>query len=233
MQKIFILYSLISWVYALIVVVICFLALPKVIKESNNINESDGILKKFYIFERIFYQVNEYLCSNQCLCPDNQKMSFQKCPKELISNVFEESLSSVGNKNIIKNIDNNKFMSYWSKIEKKFDCVGLGNNSDFSNENNFTSINKYLFSNNQKEVKKFGCLYSLSNWLNKMILSFSILLLINIILLVICLYIAFAILYDKVYEGSNLPEKQIKNISEKENRKSLDIKINNNDIETN
>ena len=101
----------------------------------------------------------------------------------------------------ISDFDEEKFFKYWARIENKFECAGIcriGYNE--------TSINKFLFTDSTKTVKKNGCIYPLSNWLNKMIISFGSLLIINIVISTLCLYICFVILFVKVYEESNLPK---------------------------
>ena len=98
--------------------------------------------------------------------------------------------------------------TYTDFIEEKFNCVGLCNTSYISTENNdLITINKYLFSDNTNSIKNFGCIFPLSDYLYKMIISFSVLLIINILFLVMSIYIGIAIYLDKVFEGSNFPHK--------------------------
>lgn len=233
MQKIYIIYGILSWAYSIVVCVVCFLSCPKIIKNTSDLNcqsiNPTGLLKDFYKFENIFYEINKYLCSDECTCPENEKMNFQKCPEELKKNAFNQSLEIYAGSDFANEFKSNKFMSYWEKIEKKFECVGFCNISYYNLEEN---INKFLFSDNRNNIKNKGCLFPLSNWLNKMILSFNILVIINIILSSICIYICFAILFDKVYEGSNYPEqptnvRKKKNLSLSENKQ---ININNDDL---
>ena len=206
MQKIYIIYAILAWIYSVIVCVICFLSSPNIIKNTSDFNcESmnlKGILKDFNKFDNILYEINNYLCSDECPCL-NDEMNFQKCPELVKNYVFNQTLSNYYNSDFIESFNNDKFMSYWSKIETKFKCIGFCNISTI--DANFTY--KFLFSDNKNtEIKNEGCLFPLSRWLNKMILSFSSLVIINIVLSVICIYICFAILFDKVYEGSNFPQ---------------------------
>ena len=192
-QKIYIIYGILTFIYSIIVCSICFISNPNIIKDNDESCQSvkfKGILKDFNISEEIFYRVNEILCSNSCPCPEGEKMNFQKCPyKEELSNFIDKEY---------ENFDGNNFISYWSNIEKKFHCVGLCKTFSFSSEED-DNINKYLFSDSNEKDIKHGCIYPLSNWISKMIISFSCLVIINLILLAFCLYMAFALLFDKIY----------------------------------
>ena len=238
MQKIYIIYGIISWSYSIVVCVICFLSCPKIIKNTNDLNcqsiNLSGLLKDFYKFENIFYEINKYLCSDECPCTENEKMNFQKCPEEIKKTAFNQSLEIYARSDFSEEFNINKFMSYWEKIEKKFKCIGFCNISYYNlEENNLTNINKFLFSDNRNNIIYNGCIFSLSNWLNKMILSFNSLLIINIVLSAFCIYICFAILFDKVYEGSNYPEQPRRNVHKKKNlglSENKQININNDDF---
>ena len=228
MQKIYIIYAFLTWVYSIIVCVQCFLTYPNIIKNNSDLNcqtiELSGILKNFQKFENIFYDINEYLCSNECPCPENENMKFQKCQDIIKKKVFNESTI---NKNFV-DFNYKKFMAYWEKVENKFKCVGFCNVTyDNYEENNITNISKYLFSNNQNKIENYGCLFPLSNWLNKMILSFVSIMIVNIILSAVCIYICIAILFDKVFEGSNFPQyfpnPRKNNILHKSENKQIDI----------
>ncbi len=225
MQKIYIIYAILTWVYSVVVCVICFISAPKIIKYNSDTNcESlnlKGILQNFYKFENIFYEVNNYFCSEEII-------NFQKCSDVTKNEAFDLSLLNLNNSNkkMYENFNKDKFMSYWSKIEKKFKCVGLCNTSYISDiDNNLTNISNYLFSDNTKPIDNTsGCIFPLSDWLNKMIISFACLLIVNIVLSVICIYICFAIYYDKVYEGSNYPDiGHIKGIISKSENKQIEI----------
>ena len=230
MQKIYILYGLFSWVYSIIVLVIAFVYLPNMIKDNDNNSTCEsinlkGILKDFDKFEHIFNEINQYLCSSNCTCSNDEKMNFQKCDYKInLTNIIDTQYQS--------NFDEEKFFSYWARVEKRFECANLCKNS--YDGNNEESKNHFLFTDSTKNVKKNGCIYPLSNWLNKMIISFASLLIINIIISTLCLYICVAILFDKVYEGSNIPKSFInKNklsgiIPGAKDSNSLDVKINNN-----
>ena len=193
----------------MIVCIISFSSSPKVLKENSSgvchSSNFKGILKNMNKIENIFYSLDEYICSNECPCESNENMNYQKCKNP---NILLESLSHISDKKIISNFDSEKFVSYWSFIEEKFNCVGLCNTSYISTENNdLITINKYLFSDNTNSIKNFGCIFPLSDYLYKMIISFSVLLVINILFLVMSIYIGIAIYLDKVFEGSNLPQK--------------------------
>ena len=193
MQKIYIIYGILVFVYSIIVCSICFISNPNIIKDNDESCKSvkfKGILKDFIISENIFYEVNKILCSNSCPCPEDEKMNFQKCS-------YDEGLSSFIDKEH-ESFDENNFISYWSNIEEKFHCVGLCKIFSFSLEDEDHSISKYLFSDSNEKNIKYGCIYSLSNWMNKMIISFNCLIIINLILLAFGLYMAFALLFDKV-----------------------------------
>jgi hypothetical protein len=211
MQKIYLIYAIITWIFSVVVCAICFISYPNIIKDNSNIDcqsiNPKGILKNINKFDNIFYEVNKFLCSDDCMCSD-EIISFQKCPDLIKTEAFKSVSNLNSNSDItIKEKFNEKFMSYWSKIEKKFDCVGICNTSYVSpNDNNIININKYLFSDYRNSIENMGCLYPLSLWLNKMIISFASLLIFNIVLSFICIYIGFAILFDKVYEGSNYPD---------------------------
>ena len=232
MQKIYILYGTLSWVYSIIVCVLVFICSPNVIKDNDNNSTCKsinlkGILKDFDNFEVIFYEINEYLCSSNCTCPNDEKMNFQKCD-------YDGNLSNYIDRQYVSDFDEEKFFKYWARVENKFECAGICKIGD-----NETSINQFLFTDNTKNVTKKGCIYPLSNWLNKMIISFGSLLIINIIISTLCLYICFAILFDKVYEGSNLPKSFVsKNklsgiIQGGKDFNSVDVKISNNNNNNN
>ena len=112
-------------------------------------------------------------------------------------------------------------MSYWSKIETKFKCIWFCNISNLviEEENTENTTSKLLFSDKNIEIENYGCLFPMSKWFNNMILSFGSLVIINIVLSAICIYICIAILFDKVYEGSNYPQYfKNKNLSKSENK---------------
>ena len=227
MQKIYILYGILAWVYSIIVCVIAFIYSPNVIKDNDNNSKCKSInlkriLKDFDNFENLFNEISGYLCSSNCTCSNGEKMNFQKCD-------YNGNLSDYINNQYISDFDEEKFFKYWARVENKFECAGIcriGYNE--------LSINQFLFTDSSKTVKKNGCIYPLSNWLNKMIISFGSLLIINIVISTLCLYICFAILFDKVYEGSNLPKSLMsKNklsgiIPGGKDFGSVDVKINNN-----
>jgi hypothetical protein len=223
MQKIYILFGTFAWVYSIIVCVIAFIYSPNVIKDNDNNSKCKSIhlkriLKDFDKLENIFYGIYDYLCSSNYTCSNDEKMNFQKCD-------YNGNLSDCIDKQYAGDFDEEKFFKYWARVENKFECAGICRNE---------SINKFLFTDSTKNVKKNGCIYPLSNWLNKMIISFGSLLIINIVISTLCLYICFAILFDKVYEGSNLPKSFInKNklsgiIPGGKDFNSVDVKINNN-----
>lgn len=229
MQKIYIIYAFLTWVYSIIVCIQCFLSYPNIIKKNSDLNcqsiKLRGLLKNFQKFENIFYDINNYLCSNDCPCKEDENMKFQKCQDIIKRKVFNESMADGG---FGDNFNYNKFMLYWEKIENKFECVGFCNESYYNfEENNIVNISKYLFSNNRNIIKNYGCLFPLSNWLNKMILSFVSIMIVNIVLSAICIYICIAILFDKVYEGSNYPQyftgSHKKNIFHKSENKQINI----------
>ena len=247
MQKIYIIYAIISFAYSIVVSVICFLSFPKTIKNKSDLDcqkiSPKGILSNFYKLENIFYETDKYLCSDECPCVNDEKIKFQKCPETLKKSVFNQSLLYYTGSEFQEQFNNNKFMKYWERLENKFKCTGFCNNSYFNIEdNNINYINKYLFSNKNNKIKNNGCLFPMSDWFNKMILSYGILVIINTALTIICIYTCFAILFDKVYEGSNYPQyssrqikkkisenKQIDIINENHSKKdkSLDIKVTN------
>jgi len=247
LQKIYIVVGSLIAIYSIIVCILSFFSIPKVFKENSaNICQASnfkGILKNMNKIENVFYSLDEYICSNECPCNNNENMNYEKCKNP---DILLESLSLISDKKIVSNFNTEKFVSYWSFIEEKFDCVGLCNTSYISTENNnFNNINKYLFSDNTNSIKNFGCVYPLSDYLNKIIITFSILLLINILFLVMALYIGIAIYLDKVFEGSNLPQKpklfyekgvigknilrQVNIIQGSNNFGSVNVKINNNE----
>ena len=211
MQKIYILYAILSWIYSVIVCVICFLSSPNIIKNISDLDcqsiNLKGILQDFNKFDYIFNEINNALCSEKCQCSNDNKMTFQKCPEFIQNDVFNQTLSYYYNNDFKENFNNNKFMHYWSKLETKFKCIGLCNISNFTIENTENSGYTYLFSEDKNdEIKNMGCLFPMSKWFNNMILIFGSLVIINIVLSVFCIYICFAILFDKVYEGSNYPQ---------------------------
>ena len=225
MQKIYILYAILSWIYSIIVCVICFLSSPNIINHNSDLDcqsmNLKGILKDFNKFDYIFHEINNVLCSREyCPCSNDEKMTFQKCPASKQNDVFNQTLSNYYDNDFKENFNNNKFMSYWSKIETKFKCIGFCNISNSMEENKENTAYQFLFSdNNNTEIKNNGCLFPMSKWFNNMILSFGSLVIINIILSVICIYICIAILFDKVYEGPNYPQYfKNKNISKSENK---------------
>lgn len=247
LQKIYILVASLISIYSIIVCIISFSATPKIIEKNseNSCNSSNmkGILKNINKIENIFYDLDEYICSLDCPCNENEIMTFQKCGND---NILKHSISNISDKKIISNFDSDKFLSYWSSLEDKFDCVGLCNTSYYQRDkNNITNINKYLFSENKNPIKSYGCIYPFSKFLYNMIISFSSLLLIYIIILVMCIYICIGIFLDKVYEGSNFPHRSKglyekgyigKNIKREVNviqgskrQDSLNAKINNKD----
>lgn len=208
LQKIYMLITSLIAVYSIIVCIISFAAIPKIIKEnSTNQCESSnmkGILTNINKIENIFYILDNYICSDKCPCSGNETKTFEQCEN---TSILQESLDSVPDKKIISNFNSEKFITYWSFIEKKFDCVGLCNTSYILNDQSDVSIKKYLFSENKNSIENYGCICPLSEFLNKMIKSFSIILVIYIIVSVMCIYIDTAIYLDKVFEGSNFPHK--------------------------
>ena len=234
MQKIYLLYGILSWIYSIIVCVIAFIYSPNVIKDNDNNSTCKsinlkGLLKDFNNFDNLFYEINKYLCSSNCPCANDEKMNFQKCD-------YNDNLTNYIDKQYENNFDEEKLFSYWARIENKFDCAGICKTKylESPNGNNEMNISQFLFTDITKDVKNYGCIYPLSNWLNKMIISFGSLLIINIFISTLCLYICFAILFDKVYEGSNLPKSYIsKNklsgiIPGGKDNNSLNVKIINN-----
>lgn len=209
LQKIYILVGSLIAVYSMIVCILSLFSIPKKIKENSSdsceSSNMKGILNNMNKIENIFYDLDEYICSEKCPCQQNEKINFQKCENE---SVLMESLSTINDKKIVSNFDSEKFISYWSFIEEKFDCIGLCNTSYYPKDKaDITTLTKYLFSENKNEIKHNGCIFPLSDFLHKMIISFSIIYIIYIIISVMCLYIGIAIYLDKVYEGSNFPHK--------------------------
>ena len=216
LQKIYILVASLISVYSIVVCFISFFSLPKVIKQNSEdccqASNMKGILKNMNKIENLFYDVDEYICSTDCPCSNNQILNYEKCED---NNRLMESIALIPDKKIISNFNSEKFVSYWSFIEEKFNCIGLCNMTYFSEEKNaIIKMNKYLFSDNENNIENYGCIYPLSDYLNKMIISFSSLLVIYIIICVMAIYICFAIYLDKVFEGSNFP-KQRSNLYEK------------------
>ena len=232
LQKIYIFTGSLIWIYSILVCIICFLSLPKAIKEnsSNSCQPSNmkGILKNILKFEILFHDLDKFLCSDDCLCDGNEEMNIQKCEYQ---DIIQGSLSKINDNKLVSKFDSEKFISYWSDIEDKYDCVGLCNNSYILDENNdeYTTINKYLFTDNRKSFKVNGCIFPLSNYLNKMIMSFGCLVIVYLVISVINIYICFAIYFDKVYEGSNFPNQIIEKgyIAPNERFESINAKINN------
>ena len=225
MQKIYILYAILSWIYSVIVCVICFLSSPNIINYNSDLDcqsmNLKGILKDFNKFDYIFHNINNVLCSNDCPCLNDEKKTFQQCPDLIQNDIFNQTLSNYYDKDFKENFNNNKFMSYWSKIETKFKCIWFCNISNLviEEENTENTTSKLLFSDKNIEIENYGCLFPMSKWFNNMILSFGSLVIINIVLSAICIYICIAILFDKVYEGSNYPQYfKNKNLSKSENK---------------
>ena len=247
LQKIYILVGTLLSVYSIIVCIISFFSTPKIIKENSDDSckpsNMKGILNNMNKFENIFHDVNEYICSENCSCQENEMMNFKKCENK---DILIDSLSQISDKKLISNFNSEKFISYWSFIEAKFDCVGLCNISYYVNEEkNLNNITKYLFSDNKDSIRNYGCIFPLSDFLHKIIISFSSILIIYIIISVFCIYICIGINLDKVYEGSNFPHKskglfekgflgkniqrEVKVIQGSKRQESLDIKISNKD----
>lgn len=208
LQKIYILIASLFSIYSIVVCFISFFSLPKVIKQNSEecckSSNMKGILKNMNKIENIFYALDEYICSPDCPCKNNQILNYLKCEN---NNILKESIELIPDKKIISNFDSEKFVSYWSFLEEKFDCIGLCNMTYLSEDKNeIISMNKYLFSDNDNKIKNYGCIYPLSEYLYKMIISFSILLVIYILICVMSIYICFAIYLDKVFEGSNFPK---------------------------
>ena len=238
LQKIYIITGFLFSIYSIIVCIISFISYPKIIKEnSTNPCQSSnmkGILTNILKIESLFYEVDNYLNLSGCRQEDKNCEN-----KELL----EESISKISDSRIASNFDSDKFINYWSNIEDKFDCTGLCNTSYSINQVDIKNIDKYLFSENNDEIKYFGCIYPLSKYFYKMIISFSSLLLIYIIISIFCIYICFGIFLDKVYEGSNFPhrskdfykrgyignniQKEVKVVQGYKNQESLNTKINN------
>ena len=194
MQIIYLIYAILAWILSIIACVFSFLSVPDKYKK-NSITNCDsinlkGILHNFNKLEPIFYEIDNILTSNECPSSSNSFQNYKECPEEIRDNAIKNGLSNITNNDIKDNFKTKEFISYWSDVEKKFDCVGFCNISYYSNETKYD----------------LGCLYPFSNWLNKMILSFSSILIVNIVISVICIYIGFAIYFDKVFEGSNYPD---------------------------
>ena len=189
MQKIYFFFTSIILVFSFITLIFSFLSAPQ---DSNS-----GILKNFEKFNEIFININETLCSTNCPCSENSKLNFQQCPDNIKNKIFNDFLSNNTNKKVVESLNQKKFVFYWAKIEKKFNCVGW----------NFYNFNKFLFTkdNENSNINKKKCSDELSHWLNIMTLLFGSLLVIILAMTIFCLYIDFCIYYDKVYEGSNFP----------------------------
>ena len=164
LQKIYIITGFLFSIYSIIVCIISFISYPKIIKEnSTNPCQSSnmkGILTNILKIESLFYEVDNYLNLSGCRQEDKNCEN-----KELL----EESISKISDSRIASNFDSDKFINYWSNIEDKFDCTGLCNTSYSINQVVINNIDKYLFSENNDEIKYFGCIYPLSKYFYKMI----------------------------------------------------------------
>jgi len=129
--------------------------LPKAIKEnsSNSCQPSNmkGILKNILKFEILFHDLDKFLCSDDCLCNGNEEMNIQKCEYQ---DIIQGSLSKINDNKLVSKFDSEKFISYWSDIEDKYDCVGLCNNSYILGENNdeYTTIKIRIININSRPM---------------------------------------------------------------------------------
>ena len=166
MQIIYIIYGIVTWIFSVVVCGVCFISYPNIIRDNSETSceslHTKGILKNINKFEYIFYDVNNVLCSDDCMCTD-EIIQFQKCPDFIKKETFKPVLDLNTNSDIKINENfNEKFMSYWSNIEQKFNCIGLCNTTYISQtDNNIININKYLFSDYRNKIENMGCIYPL------------------------------------------------------------------------
>ena len=106
------------------------------------------------------------------------------------------------------NIKMDDFMTFWGRIEKKFDCNGWCESS-YTDGNTYHIMSKYLFSDvNKGVVRNRGCMHRLIDWLPKVINTFgSVLLIIGIILIFVFAF-GVSLLCDCTIEGSNFPNEE-------------------------
>ena len=87
----------------------------------------------------------------------------QDCPKDVIDKV---KLTFDALKISKINIKMNDFMTFWGRIEKKFDCNGWCESSYTGEDGKYHIMTKYLFSDvNKGVVRNRGCMHRLIDWL--------------------------------------------------------------------
>ena len=129
----------------------------------------------------------------------------QDCP-----NVFESVKSQFNEKTKSKlNIKIEDFMTFWGRIEKKFDCNGWCETSYIGEDSNYHIMSKYLFSDvNKGVVRNRGCMHRLIDWLPKVINTFGSVLLIIGVILIFVFILGVSLLFDCTVEGSNFPNEE-------------------------
>lgn len=223
LELIYLIYGSIVFIFSIIVVIWCFLGSPDFINESSQCEliKYKGLLNGFEKFDKLFINVDKALCSNNCKCinDENSVFNFKKCEENLIGDTFKTTFE---NKDI-KNFERGKFMSFWSMIEKKFDCTGLCE-VEYSVGNENKKIDKYLFSDiNRGKIENYGCIFIMSKWIKRIVISFGSLAVANSLLNLFCIFMDFALYFDFVFEGSNIPKFYPKKISDKDISNKVDF----------
>lgn len=107
------------------------------------------------------------------------------------------------------NIKMNDFMTFWGRIEKKFDCNGWCESSYTGEDGKYHIMTKYLFSDvNKGVVRNRGCMHRLIDWLPKVINTFGSVLLIIGVILIFVFAMGVSLLCDCTVEGSNFPNEE-------------------------
>ena len=152
-------------------------------------------------------------------CIDQDKISFAE---------IREKFRAKTKSDLIKTNDQMKdFMTFWGRIEEKFDCNGWCD-VIYSDENDKAKIlSKYLFSDVTKGVvRNRGCMHRLIDWLPKVINAYgSVLLIIGVILIVVFI-LGISLLCDCHIEGSVFPDEERKHKNtnkEEENLKGTQL----------
>lgn len=155
--------------------------------------ENTGLKSIWKNMDEYFILANSMFCSDLCPCTLTQSTmnafensrfasdtfvnskyysgsggasSIRDCNEKAVADIMRLYVSNPNN--TMRHLDHEKFIKYWEKIEKKFDCTGW---CKTNYKNVFTLQNekmyKYVFSDVNRGVPKYpGCLNRILKWIH-------------------------------------------------------------------
>lgn len=159
-------------------------------------------------------------------------INIQQCIEQgnVSSTEIKEKFRQNTKSDLIKTDEQMKdFMTFWGRIEKKFDCNGWCEvlYPDTDDEDKTKILSKYLFSDVTKGVvRNRGCMHRLIDWLPKVINAYGSVLLIIGVILIVVFVLAISLLCDCHVEGSVFPVEERKHVNankEEENLKGTQL----------